>query len=121
MWTAFVLLAMQAGHGWRGRVAGMLSAAGVVLVVLGILLPDWGVALRALDRPLNFAPATDTMLFALRTYAAVNLEFGRGFSLFGAALLVSGAVLSLTRGTRTGTGTARPITVHAPDVDRRTW
>jgi hypothetical protein len=121
MWTAFVLLAMQAGHGWRGRVAGMLSAAGVVLVVLGILLPDWGVALRALDRPLNFAPATDTMLFALRTYAAVNLEFGRGFSLFGAALLISGAVLSLTGGTRIGTGTARPITVPAPDVDRRTW
>jgi hypothetical protein len=117
IWTAFVLLSEQAG-GWRGRIAGALSAAGVALIVFGVLLPDWGVALRALDRPLNFAPATDTMLFALRTYARVNLEIGRGFSLFGAALLFAGALLSLTSLQRIR---PRPITVHVPDADRKTW
>ena len=53
--------------------------------------------LRALDRPLNFAPATDTMLFALRTYAGVSLEVGGWLLLPGAALLVAGIVLSLTQ------------------------
>jgi hypothetical protein len=97
IWTAFVLLSIRDGNGWRGRIAGTLSAAGVALVVIATLLPDWAAALRALDRPLNVAPATDTMIFALRTYAGVNLEMDRSLSLLGAALLLSGTVLSITR------------------------
>jgi hypothetical protein len=97
LWTALVLFSVRAGDGWRGRIAGVLMAAGVALVTLALLLPDGAVLLRALDRPLNLAPATDTMLFALRTYAGVNLEVGGWLSLPGAALLVAGMVLSLTR------------------------
>jgi hypothetical protein len=99
LWTVFVLLSVRAGDGWRGRIAGALSAAGVALVTLAWLVPDGTVLLRALDRPLNLAPATDTMLFALRTYAGVNLEFNRWLSLPGAVLLMAGIVLSLTRRT----------------------
>ncbi len=97
LWTAFVLFSVRAGAGWRGRIAGALTAAGVALVTVALLLPDGASALRALDRPLNLAPATDTMLFALRAYAGVNLEVGGRLWLFGAALLVVGIVLSLTR------------------------
>jgi hypothetical protein len=97
LWTAFVLLSVRAGDGWRGRIAGALTAAGVALVTVALLLPDGAVALRALDRPLNLAPATDTMLFALRTYAGVNLDVGGWLSFPGAALLAAGMVLSLMR------------------------
>jgi hypothetical protein len=97
LWTAFVLLSVRAGDGWRGRLAGALTAAGVTLVTVSLLLPDGAVVLRALDRPLNLAPATDTMLFALRTYAGVSLDVAGWLSRPGAALLVAGMVLSLTR------------------------
>jgi hypothetical protein len=97
LWTAFVLLSVRAGHGWHGRMAGALTAAGVALLAAALLLPDGAAAFRALDRPLNFAPATGTMLFALRTYAGVNVEVGGWLSLSGAVLLLAGMGLSLTR------------------------
>ena len=96
MWTAFVLLSVRAGDGWHGRLAGTLSAAGAAVTVWAILLPDWAVVLRALDRPLNLAPATDTMVFALRAYAGVNLDSDGWISLAGATLLLAGAIISLT-------------------------
>jgi hypothetical protein len=58
--------------------------------VLSIVLPDWTVILRSLDRPLNVAPATDTMVFALRTYAGVSLDIGKKSFAAGAMLLATG-------------------------------
>jgi hypothetical protein len=97
VWVACVVASTRAGDGWRGRVAGFLAAAGVALVALTMMLPDWAVALRALDRPLNFAPATDTMLFALRTYAGVSLDLHGSLSVCGTALLAGGWALSFSR------------------------
>jgi hypothetical protein len=97
IWTAFVLLSVRAGEGWRGRMAGMLAAAGTASVALAILLPDGAVALRALDRTLNLAPATDTLVFALRTYVGVSLNVGLPLSVVGAALIAAGSFLSLSR------------------------
>ena len=57
------------------------------------LLPDGIGVLRVLNRPLNAAPATDTMLFALRTYAGVDVHAGRLFGAFGLLLLVCGFVM----------------------------
>jgi hypothetical protein len=97
IWTTFVMLSVRAGDGWRGRVAGTLAAVGTGVVAVSILLPDWAVALRALDRTLNLAPATETMLFALQTYVGVSLNVGGPLSIVGAALLVGGLLLSLSR------------------------
>ena len=55
---------------WRTHAGALLAATGAGLLGLTILLPDWVDVLRSLDRPLNFAPATETMLFALRTTQA---------------------------------------------------
>ena len=41
-------------------------------MALTFLFPDWIDLLRFLDRPLNFAPATETMRFALRTYVGAG-------------------------------------------------
>ena len=74
LWTMCLMLAAHTLHGWRGRLGGIIAVAGACLVALAALLPDWVDVLRSLDRPLNVAPATETMLFALRTYAGVSLD-----------------------------------------------
>lgn len=89
LWTAYVLFAVRLLDGWRAAVAGWLTAAGAGLLVVTTLMPEWPIALRSLDRPLNLAPATDTMLFALQTYAGVRLNFG-GLASLGLLLLATG-------------------------------
>jgi hypothetical protein len=69
------------------------AAAGAGLLTLTFLLPDWIDVLRSLDRPLNSAPATETMLFALRTYAGVHLDISRESYVVGALLDAGGYVL----------------------------
>jgi hypothetical protein len=61
------------------------------------MLPDWVDVLRSLNRPLNFAPATETMLIALRSYVGVNLDTGRGPWVIGALLLFMGYALTRRR------------------------
>jgi hypothetical protein len=95
LWTAAVMLTARGDEEWHGRVGGWLAAAGAGLVTLTALLPDWVDVLRFLDSPLNFAPATDTMLFALRTYAGVSLSFGGPALLAGAVMLAGGYSLWL--------------------------
>jgi hypothetical protein len=90
LWTAYVMFAAHPLDNTLGRAGACLAAAGVGLVVLTALLPDWMTALRFLDRPLNFAPATDTMLFALRTYAGVRLNVGVPALALGAVLIAAG-------------------------------
>jgi hypothetical protein len=90
LWTVYVMVEVRGTGGWRGQAAGLLMATGAGLLGLTILLPDWVDVLRSLDRPLNFAPATETMLFALRTYAGVSLDISRESYLVGAAMLASG-------------------------------
>jgi hypothetical protein len=75
LWTAYVLLAVRIVDGWRQVVAGWLTASGAGPQVV-TLVPEWPLALRSLDRPLNLAPATDTMLFALQTHVGVRQRFG---------------------------------------------
>jgi hypothetical protein len=58
---------------------------------LTALLPEWPAALRSLDRPLNMAPATETMLFALQTYAGARLTLD-GSWYVGGLLLVGGLI-----------------------------
>lgn len=91
LWTATVLVAVRTRNGWRHSAAGWLTAAGAGLLVLTTLLPEWPVALRSLDRPLNLAPATDTMLFALQTYAGAHLRLGGLFYVAG-FLLAAGYI-----------------------------
>jgi hypothetical protein len=96
LWTAYVMLTARGVESWHGRLGGSLAAAGAGLVALTALLPGWVEVLRFLDRPLNFAPATDTMLFALRTYAGVSLAIGWPALLLGALLLAGGYSLNRT-------------------------
>jgi hypothetical protein len=103
LWTACIMFAAHTLDGWRGKLGGLLAAAGAGVVVLTALLPEWGDAFRFLDRPLNLAPATDTMLFALRTYAAVSLDIGGWSRVLGTLLLAGGYALwlrSLVRAAR---------------------
>jgi hypothetical protein len=95
LWTAYVMLAAHTHAGWQGRIGGSLAAAGTGLVVLTALLPGWVDVLHFLDRPLNLAPATDTMLFALRAYAGVSLAFGPWSWVLGTLLLAAGYVMWL--------------------------
>jgi Glycosyl hydrolase family 67 C-terminus len=95
LWAAAVILVVRLLEGWRAPMAGWLTAAGAGLLVLTTLLPAWPVALRSLDSPLNLAPATDTMLFALQTYAGVRVELG-GLFYAAALLLAAGYVARLT-------------------------
>jgi hypothetical protein len=94
LWTAYVMLATRNLDGWHGRVGGALAAAGAGLVALTFMLPDWVDVFRSLDRPLNLAPATDTMLFALQVYAGVSLDIGRSSLALGAVLLSGGYAIS---------------------------
>ncbi|MPY90394.1 MAG: hypothetical protein GEU99_21040 [Luteitalea sp.] len=94
LWTAYAMLTARTSDAWRGRVGASLAAAGAGLLALTALLPNWVDVLRFLDRPLNLAPATETMLFALRTYAAVSLDAGRLPWMLGTLLLAAGYALS---------------------------
>jgi hypothetical protein len=95
LWTAYVMLAAHTLDGWPGRVGASLAAVGAGFIALTILMPGWVDALRSLDRPLNFAPATETMLFALRTYAGVSLDAGGRFWMLGTLLFATGHALCL--------------------------
>jgi hypothetical protein len=90
VWSAYLTLAACAVDGWYVSVGASLATAGIRLLALTILLPDWGEVLRSLDRPLNIAPTTDTMLFALRTYVGVRLDFARASWVLGTLLLLAG-------------------------------
>jgi hypothetical protein len=94
LWTAYVLFAVRVLDGWRAIIAGWLTASGTGLLAAVMLMPEWQVALRSLDRPLNLAPATDTMLFALQTYVGVRLQFN-GLVSVGALLLAAGFLMQL--------------------------
>ena len=95
LWTGYMMLASHAVDGWRGRVGGLLAAAGAGCVTLSALLPGWLDVLRSLDRPLNVAPATETMLFALRTYVGVSLGVGKVPYIAGGLMLAAGYALWL--------------------------
>jgi hypothetical protein len=95
LWTGYMMLASHAVDGWRGRVGGCLAAAGAGCVTLSALLPGWLDVLRSLDRPLNVAPATETMLFALRTYVGVSLGVGNAPYVVGGLMLAAGYALCL--------------------------
>jgi hypothetical protein len=101
-WTAYVMAAVRAPDGWHAAFGGPLAAMGAGLVAVTALLPHWTVALRSLDRPLNLAPATDTMLFALETYAGVNLDVHTVSYAFGGVLLACGYSMWLRPGGRAG-------------------
>jgi len=91
VWAVAMLVTVRVLERWHGSVAGWLTAAGAGLLVLTALLPDWLVALRSLDRPLNVAPATETMLFALQTYAGAHVKLG-GLLYVAVLLLAAGYV-----------------------------
>ena len=95
LWTVYVLVAARSRDGWLAAIGGPLAAVGAGLLALQLLVPDWAGVLRFLDRPLNVAPATDTMVFALRNYAGVSLEPGGRLWMTGAVLLAVGYALSL--------------------------
>ena len=95
MWTGYMMLASHAIDGWRGRLGGILAAAGAGCITLSALMPGWLDVLRSLDRPLNVAPATETMLFALRTYVGVSLGVGNAPYVIGGLMLAAGYALSL--------------------------
>src|SRR5262245_11837657 len=95
LWTIYIMLAVRAPDGWRARIGGLLAPPGAGLVVLLALLPGWVVPLRVLARPLNVAAATKTMLFALTTYAGVDVHPGRPLFILGALLVVGGYILCL--------------------------
>jgi hypothetical protein len=95
LWTGYMMLAAHAVGGWRGRAGGCLAAAGAGFLTLTALLPGWADVLKSLDRPLNVAPATDTMLFALRTYAGVSLGVGNAPWVIGGLMLAAGYTLWL--------------------------
>jgi hypothetical protein len=94
LWTAYGMFAARPGVGWHGRFGGSLVAAGAGLLAMTAVLPNWLDVLRFLDRPLNFAPATETMLFALGTYVGVNLDAGALPWILGTLLLATGVALS---------------------------
>ncbi len=91
LWPTAVTLAVCSD--WRTAVPASLAAAGVGLLALTALLPDWMQVLKSLDRPLNIAPATDTMLFALRTYAGVTLDMAHRSRVLGTLLLALGILI----------------------------
>jgi hypothetical protein len=112
LWTAYGMYTVRALDDWRIRIGGSLATAGAVFVALTVFLPDWVAMLRFLDRPLNMAPATDTMLFALRTYAGVSLDAGGLAWVPGLLLLAGGYAMCL----RSASSTPRQ-TLSAPDPD----
>jgi hypothetical protein len=94
LWTVLAVLAEPPRAGSRRVLGGLLAAAGAALLVVTMLLPPWVTTLRALDSPLNVAPATETMLFALRTYVGVSLDAGRAPWIGGGLLLAAGYAIS---------------------------
>lgn len=94
LWTMYAMWAARPAGGFARRVGGSLVAAGMGLLAATAFLPDWMDVLRFLDRPLNLAPATETMLIALRTYVGVSLEAGGRAWVVGALLLAVGMALS---------------------------
>jgi hypothetical protein len=98
LWTTSVTFATHPGR-WHRRLGGSFMAFGAGLLALTVWLPNWLDVLRFLDRPLNFAPATDTMLIALQVYVGVSLDTGMVPWLLGALLIAGGSVLSLRRST----------------------
>ena len=98
LWTGYVLFAVRVLGNWHAEAAGCLTAAGAALLVIALMMPEWPAALRSLDRPLNLAPATETMLFALQTYVGLRLHFGG--SAFVGVLLLAGGVLMKVRSRR---------------------
>ena len=103
LWAFYTMTASSAAT--HGRMGGPLAAAGAGLLALSALLPNWVDVFRFLDRPLNFAPATDTMLFALRTYVGVSLDIGRAPWVIGTLLLVVGIAVSGRVSKRTNAAT----------------
>ncbi len=92
-WIALGMIGSPSPGERRRNFGGALAAAGAGLVVLTILLPDTTHALRFLDRPLNIAPTTTTILFALRTYVGLNLNIAGWSWIAGALLFAAGQVL----------------------------
>jgi hypothetical protein len=96
-WTVYVTAEVRGEDGWRGYAGGLLAASGVGVLSLTLLLPDSVTLFRSLDRPLNFAPATETMLFALQTYAGVRLDVSLESYAIGALLLTSACAVLFLR------------------------
>jgi hypothetical protein len=70
-------------------------AIGAGILALFALLPSFLDGLRLLHRPLNVAPATETMVFALSTYGGVRIHPGTQALILGAILVVCGCALCL--------------------------
>jgi hypothetical protein len=94
LWTPYAMIAAHRTGAWHERLGGSLAAVGVGILAAALLLPDWLDVLRFLDRPLNFAPATETMLIALRTYVGVSLDAGAAPWVVGTLLVGGGFALS---------------------------
>ena len=92
-WIALGILGSPSRGERRRNFGSALAAAGAGLVVLTMLLPDSMHALRFLDRPLNIAPTTTTMLFALRTYVGLNFNIAGWSWIAGALLFAAGQLL----------------------------
>jgi hypothetical protein len=101
VWAAIAMAAASRGR-WYRRLGGSLASLGVGLLAATILLPDWVDVLRFLDRPLNFAPATETMIIALQTYVSVSLDAGAVPWVVG-ALAVGGGLVLKSRSNRAPT------------------
>lgn len=91
----------------------MLAAFGAGIMALCGFVPGWMDGLRLLNHPLNIAPATETMLFALRTYAGVNVQPRTQILIIGALLVLCGYALcrSPRRGNSSPTGLLHRQTV----------
>jgi Glycosyl hydrolase family 67 C-terminus len=97
LWTEAAMLMASTSGDWHLRVGPSVAAIGAGLLTMAVLLPDWVHVLRYLDRPLNVAPATETMLFALRTYLGVSLSVGLLPWLVGLCLLAGGYAITRRR------------------------
>jgi len=106
-WTIYNMYSVRHNGRVQARIGGILAAAGTGIVSVFVLAPNWIDGLRLLNRPLNIAPATETMLFALRTYAGVNIHPRTRVLMFGVLLVVCGFALCLRfrrRGTPSPSG-----------------
>ena len=90
LWTEAAILSASTCDDWKRWVGGSLAAAGAALIAMAALLPDWVQVVRSFDRPLNVAPATATIVFALRTYLDVSLRVGTLPWLVGSCLIAVG-------------------------------
>jgi hypothetical protein len=92
LWWLFALAIRPSANATRAGGA-TLAAAGAALLVLAAILPDWRDLLRLLNRPLDLAPATETLLIVLQAYVGVHLDAGITPWLAGTALLGGGYAL----------------------------